>query len=117
MAQSEIDAVRALLRSKPRPVGWPARRKRLDEVGTVWPVADDVEFTAVDVNGIAGRIFRGSRQRSFSRPDVFSRRRLLFRFNRESSSLGYRSGPGGENADTCCRLSARAGASVSRSIR
>ncbi len=54
MAQSEIDAVRALLRSKPRPVGWPARRKRLDEVGTVWPVADDVEFTAVDVNGVPG---------------------------------------------------------------
>ena len=54
MAQSEIDAVRALLSSKPRPVGWPARRKRLDEVGTVWPIADDVEFTAVDVNGMPG---------------------------------------------------------------
>src|SRR5213083_1669019 len=54
MPQSEIDAVRALLSSKPRPVGWPERRKRLDEVGAVWPVADDVEFTAVDVNGIPG---------------------------------------------------------------
>src|SRR5256886_5979200 len=54
MAQSEIDAVRALLRSKPRPVGWPERRKRLDEVGAVWPVADDVELTAVDVNGLPG---------------------------------------------------------------
>ena len=65
----------------------------------------------------AGRIFRGSRQRSFSRPDVFSRRRLLFRFNPEPSSFGDRSGPGGENADTCCRISARARASVSRSVR
>jgi monoterpene epsilon-lactone hydrolase len=54
MAQSEIDAVRALLASKPRPVGWAARRKRLDEVGSVWPVADDVELTAVDINGVAG---------------------------------------------------------------
>jgi epsilon-lactone hydrolase len=54
MAQSEIDAVRALLSSKPRPVGWPARRKRLDDVGAVWPVADDVELTAVDVNGMPG---------------------------------------------------------------
>src|SRR5437667_1722013 len=54
MPQSEIDAVRALLSAKPRPVGWPERRKRLDEVGTVWPVADDVEFTAVDVNGMPG---------------------------------------------------------------
>src|SRR4051794_10275600 len=54
MAESEIDAIRALLSSKPRPVGWPARRKRLDEVGTVWPVADDVELIAVDVNGLPG---------------------------------------------------------------
>jgi epsilon-lactone hydrolase len=54
MAQSEIDAVRALLSSKPRPGGWPERRKRLDEVGAVWPVANDVEFTAVDVNGVPG---------------------------------------------------------------
>jgi acetyl esterase/lipase len=54
MVQSEIDAVRALLSSKPRPIGWQARRKRLDEVGAVWPVADDVEFTAIDVNGMPG---------------------------------------------------------------
>src|SRR5436190_6984552 len=54
MAQSEIDAVRALLSSKPRPVGWPERRKRLDEVGAAWPVADDVEFTVVDLNGVPG---------------------------------------------------------------
>ena len=54
MAQSEIQAVRALLSSKPRPVGWPERRKRIEEVGAVWPVADDVELTAVDVNGVRG---------------------------------------------------------------
>src|SRR4029079_13624670 len=52
MAQSEIDVVRALLGSKPRPVGWRARRKRLDEGGAVWPVGDDVEFSGVDVNGM-----------------------------------------------------------------
>jgi monoterpene epsilon-lactone hydrolase len=54
MAQSEIDAVRALLASKPRPVGWAERRKRVDEVGSVWPVADDVQLTAVEMNGVAG---------------------------------------------------------------
>jgi epsilon-lactone hydrolase len=54
MAQSEIDDIRALLSSKPRPVGWSERRKRLDEVGSVWPVANDVELAAVDVNGIPG---------------------------------------------------------------
>jgi acetyl esterase/lipase len=51
---SEIDAIRALLSSKPRPVGWPERRKRLDDVGSVWPVADDVKITTVDVNGVPG---------------------------------------------------------------
>ena len=54
MAQSEIDAVRALLSSKPRPIGWPERRKRLDDVGAVWPIADDVKLTAIDVNGMPG---------------------------------------------------------------
>src|SRR5215510_13525115 len=54
MAQSEIDAIRALLSSKPRPVGWSERRQRIDEVGSVWPVADDVMLTAVDVGGVPG---------------------------------------------------------------
>jgi epsilon-lactone hydrolase len=54
MAQNEIDSVRALLSSKPRPVGWAERRKRLDDVGAVWPVAADVELTVVDVNGVSG---------------------------------------------------------------
>jgi epsilon-lactone hydrolase len=54
MAQSEIDAVRALLSSKPRPVGWPLRRKRLDDVGSIWAVADDVALTAVEAMGVPG---------------------------------------------------------------
>lgn len=54
MVQSEIEGIRALLSSKPRPVGWTERRKRLDDVGSVWPVADDVEFMAVDVKGMQG---------------------------------------------------------------
>lgn len=54
MSGSEIDAVRALLSEKPRPVGWAERRRRLDEVGAVWPVADDVRLEAVDVDGAPG---------------------------------------------------------------
>ena len=54
MAQSEIDAIRGLLSSKPRPAGWPERRKRLDDVGSVWSVADDVKVATVDVNGLPG---------------------------------------------------------------
>jgi epsilon-lactone hydrolase len=51
---AEIDAIRALLGSKPRPVGWRERRQRLDEVGSVWPVADDVALEAVDLDGVPG---------------------------------------------------------------
>jgi monoterpene epsilon-lactone hydrolase len=54
MDDSEIDAIRALLSSKPRPVGWVQRRQRLDEVGSIWPVADDVSLELVDLDGVPG---------------------------------------------------------------
>jgi len=54
MEQTDIATSRALLGSKPRPVGWAARRQRLDEIGSVWPVASDVTLAPVDVDGIGG---------------------------------------------------------------
>ena len=51
---SEIDAIRALLGAKPRPVGWAERRARIDEVGSVWPVADDIRLEPVDLGGVPG---------------------------------------------------------------
>jgi acetyl esterase/lipase len=51
MVSQEIDVVRALLTSKPRPVGWAERRARLDEVGAAWPVAGDVSLEAVNAGG------------------------------------------------------------------
>ena len=54
MDLSEIENVRALLRSKPRPIGWAERRQRLDAIGSVWPVADDVKLEAVDAGGLQG---------------------------------------------------------------
>jgi epsilon-lactone hydrolase len=54
MAEREIDAIRKLLGSKPRPVGWSERRQRLDEVGSTWPVAPDVQCEAVDCDGVPG---------------------------------------------------------------
>src|ERR1700722_10474484 len=54
MPQTEIDAVRALLSSKPRPVGWEERRRRIEEVGAVWPVASDVKLEPVDLDGVPG---------------------------------------------------------------
>ncbi len=54
MAASEIGVIRTLLSSKPRPQGWAERRARIDEVGSVWPVAADVELSGVDLGGISG---------------------------------------------------------------
>jgi len=54
MAPTEIDAIRELLASKPRPSGWAARRKRLDEMGSSWPTADDVHLEEVDLGGVRG---------------------------------------------------------------
>ena len=52
MPQSEIDAVRALLGGKPRPVGWAERRQRIEEVCSVWPPASDIQFAQADLDGV-----------------------------------------------------------------
>jgi acetyl esterase/lipase len=52
MGQSEIDAIRALLSSKPRPVGWAARRQRIEEVGSVWPIAGDIRLEEAHIDGL-----------------------------------------------------------------
>jgi monoterpene epsilon-lactone hydrolase len=54
MAETEIDAIRALLGAKPRPLGWEERRRRIEEVGAIWAVADDVKLETVDLDGVKG---------------------------------------------------------------
>jgi acetyl esterase/lipase len=54
MAGHEIDLVRTLLTSKPRPVGWAERRARIEEVGAVWPAAGDIALEAADIGGVPG---------------------------------------------------------------
>jgi epsilon-lactone hydrolase len=54
MDGDEIETVRALLSSKPRPISWAERRQRLDEVGSIWPVAGDVTLAPVDLGGVPG---------------------------------------------------------------
>ncbi|MEJ8571675.1 alpha/beta hydrolase [Microbaculum marinum] len=54
MPEGEIESIRALLGAKPRPVGWRERRRRIDEVGAVWPVSPDVRLQSVDVGGVPG---------------------------------------------------------------
>ena len=52
MSTSEIDAVRDLLRSRPRPVGWAERRERLDAVGSASPLAEDIRLEPVEAGGV-----------------------------------------------------------------
>jgi acetyl esterase/lipase len=40
--------------AKPRPVGWAERRQRINEIGSTWPVADDVRLEEVDLGGVKG---------------------------------------------------------------
>ena len=108
MAQSEIEAVRALLGSKPRPVDWPERRRRLDEVGSVWSVADDIKLTAVNVNGLPGEwsIVPGSNPSrvlmffhggGYCSGSILSHRRLVTEAGRAAGvrtlAIGYRLAP------------------------
>jgi epsilon-lactone hydrolase len=108
MAQSEIEGIRALLSSKPRPVGWLERRKRLDDVGSVWPVAEDVELAAVDVNGIPGewsiapgsdpsRVLMFFHGGGYCSGSIVSHRRLVTEAGRAAGvrtlAIGYRLAP------------------------
>jgi monoterpene epsilon-lactone hydrolase len=54
MATEELEAIRRLLTSKPRPANWSERRQRLDEVGSVWPVAHDITLESVNMDGLPG---------------------------------------------------------------
>jgi monoterpene epsilon-lactone hydrolase len=53
MPSSEIDAVRELLRSTPRPASFPERRERLDAIGSTSPPAADIRLEPIDANGVA----------------------------------------------------------------
>jgi monoterpene epsilon-lactone hydrolase len=108
MPQNEIEAIRALLSSKPRPVGWPERRKRLDEVGSVWSVANDVKFSSVDINGLPGewsaipgsdasRVLMFFHGGGYCSGSIVSHRRLVTEAGRAAGmrtlAIGYRLAP------------------------
>ena len=108
MAATEIDAIRALLGSKPRPVGWSERRERLDEVGSTWPVAPDVSCEAVDCGGVAGewsivpgsvasRVLLYFHGGGYCSGSIVSHRRLVTEAGRAAGmrtlAIGYRLAP------------------------
>jgi epsilon-lactone hydrolase len=106
--QTEIDAVRKLLTSKPRPVGWAERRARLDEVGSVWPVASDIKLEAVQFGGLSAEwsiapesdasrallFFHGG---GYCSGSILSHRRLVTEAGRAGAmrtlAVGYRLAP------------------------
>jgi acetyl esterase/lipase len=108
MDRSEIDAVRTLLNAKPRPVGWAERRQRLDEVGSIWAVADDVILDSVDLDGVPGEwsfvpesdlshillFFHGG---GYCSGSIVSHRRMVTEAGRAAGtrtlSVGYRLAP------------------------
>ncbi len=53
MADDEINEIRTLLTSRPRPVGWDERRARIEEVGAAWPPAPDIALTPVQIGGFS----------------------------------------------------------------
>src|ERR1700732_4814886 len=109
MGQSEIDAVRALLSSKPRPVGWAERRQRLDEVGSIWPVADDVKLEVGALDGGPGewssvpgsdasRVLMFFHGGGYCSGSILSHRRMVTEAGRAAGvrtlAVGYRLGAG-----------------------
>ncbi len=52
MSQAELDAVRAMLASRPRPQGPEERRARLDALGQSYRVPADVQARPVQANGV-----------------------------------------------------------------
>lgn len=106
--EAEIGAIRELLSSRPRPVGWAERRKRLDEVGSAWPVADDITLEAVQLGGFSAEwsIAPGSdRSRillffhggGYCSGSILSHRRLVTEAGRAARmrtlAVGYRLAP------------------------
>ena len=104
MVQSEIDAIRTMLSSKPRPVGWAERRRRIDEVGSVWPVADDIALTPVNAAGVPAEWSLAPGERCVPGPDVSSWRGLLLGIDPQPSAHGDRGGQGGWHAHASHRL-------------
>jgi epsilon-lactone hydrolase len=105
---SEIDFVRSLLSAKPRPVGWEERRQRIEEVGSVWPVADDIKLEAVQLDGFsaewsiapesdASRVLMFFHGGGYCSGSVLSHRRLVTEAGRAAGirtlAVGYRLAP------------------------
>lgn len=108
MGTREIDALRALLASSPRPADLAERRARLDALGGADPLAADVTVRDVDAGGAPGewtwtpsadpkRAILFLHGGGFVSGSIASHRRMVARLGREAGTrtlaLGYRLAP------------------------
>jgi monoterpene epsilon-lactone hydrolase len=108
VGESEIDAIRALLSAKPRPVGWEERRRRIDEVCSIWPVADDVKLETTELDGVpcewsiapggdASRVLMFFHGGGYCSGSILSHRRMVTEAGRAGSvrtlAVAYRLAP------------------------
>src|ERR1700754_92965 len=135
LAHTEIDAIRTLLGSKPRPVGWAERRQRIEEVGAAWPVADDIRLEPVALDGFsaewsiapgsdASRVLVFFHGGGYCSGSILSHRRMVTEAGRAAGvrtlAVGYRLAPENpypaahEDAMTAWRFLRRQGISADR---
>ncbi len=89
-------------------MGWVQRRERLDEVGSIWPVANDVNLELVDLDGVPGewsiapgsdatRVLMFFHGGSYCSGSILSHRRMVTEAGRAAGTrtlaVGYRLAP------------------------
>ncbi len=108
MADAEIDAIRELLKSRPRPAGLADRRARLDGLGARYPLPADVQVDPVDADGVdaewtitpgadPGRVILFLHGGGYISGSLASHRHTVAQAGREAGArtlaLGYRLAP------------------------
>jgi epsilon-lactone hydrolase len=108
MADAEIDVIREIIASHPRPAGLSERRKRLDALGGQYALPTDVRVEAVDANGVAaewtttpgadpGRVIMFLHGGGYISGSLDSHRHMIAQAGREARArtlaLGYRLAP------------------------
>jgi acetyl esterase/lipase len=108
MADPEIDVVRKIFASHPRPTNLAERRKRLDALGAQYSLPEDVSVEGVDANGVAAewtatpvadssRVILFLHGGGYISGSLDSHRHMIAQAGREAQartlSLGYRLAP------------------------
>ena len=108
MADPEIDVVRQILASHPRPTNLAERRKRLDALGAQYSLPEDVRVEGVDANAVAAewtttpvadpsRVILFLHGGGYISGSLDSHRHMIAQAGREAQartlSLGYRLAP------------------------